>query len=123
LHQIGVTNKFLISMNSVSIAVSESLICVGICLALPALCSNSVNSRVLRCRSFASLIGGFSYTLYLTHYPTMNVLNLYLPQADRLSLSSVANFSIRASGALLVAAALYCLFERNTGVLRRHIRK
>jgi peptidoglycan/LPS O-acetylase OafA/YrhL len=121
LHQVAVDSKFFTSVNYLPVAVSESILCLGIVLALPALCDTTLNERMLPLKTFASLISGWSYTLYLTHYPILNVLDLYLPRSHDLSTSSISSFAIRAAVSALAAVVLYCAFERNTGQLRRII--
>ena len=61
---------------------AQSLICAGICLALPALCSKTVNTWLIVLRRPAAYLAGFSYTLYLFHYPTLSVFDLLLPKAN-----------------------------------------
>lgn len=122
-NQLTLQSKSFVNLYLVPSEVSETLICLGLCFALPMLCSGRVNRRVLEWRKFAASISGFSYTLYLTHYPVMNVFNLFLPQGHSLSLLNILNFLIRIAGGLLIATALYFAFERNTGALRRLVRK
>jgi peptidoglycan/LPS O-acetylase OafA/YrhL len=66
---------------------------------------------------------GFSYTLYLTHYPVIQLLSyLGFERAASITASSVMLCLLRIAIGLGVAFALYLLFERHTGSCRRFLK-
>jgi peptidoglycan/LPS O-acetylase OafA/YrhL len=67
-------------------------------------------------------LAGFSYTLYLFHYPTLAVFDLLLPKANVISWTTFAYFVIRCGGCLFVTIVFYYMFERNTVALRRYLK-
>ena len=61
---------------------AEFLMCIGVAVALPFLASSSVNRSLLRIGPLATALGGFSYTLYLTHRPTDALLGNIFGHAE-----------------------------------------
>jgi peptidoglycan/LPS O-acetylase OafA/YrhL len=98
--------------------VAIGMLCVGIALMIPWLCSAPVDQRLSRIRSFAHGIAAPSYTIYLTHYPVNCVLDLLFPRNDRLSWQAIGIFSTRVVICISAAAVMYWLFERHTAILR-----
>lgn len=68
-------------------------------------------------------LAAFSYTLYLTHYPVMRLLEkLGAPKCVSISLTSVSLYILWLAVAMVVAYALYWLFERNTPKLKLYLK-
>jgi peptidoglycan/LPS O-acetylase OafA/YrhL len=122
LFELAFSSKSFTNIEYLPMGVSESLICSGICFSFPALCSARLNNRLLFLRKPASLVSGFSYTLYLFHYPTNAVLDLFLPSSNSISVTSVAHFSIRCCVCLVVSIMFFVFFERNTPAVRRYVK-
>jgi peptidoglycan/LPS O-acetylase OafA/YrhL len=98
--------------------ISRSLFCIGIALSLPFLCSETAENALSPMRIMARPLSEFSYTLYLTHYPTLRLLDLVFPKADSINVSSASLFVARIIISIATAIALYWCFERNTMRLR-----
>lgn len=101
--------------------ISEMLVSIGVCLALPFLCSSKL-SGVLKpiCKPVLCL-SRMSYSLYLIHYPINCALDIWLPRATELSRASFAAFCVR--GCLVFGGSLlfYLCFEAQTGLVRRFL--
>lgn len=121
-HQVGTTSKSLPSIVLVQPAMAETIICLGICLLLPALRTLSVDAFLRRIGPFAAAMAAFSYTLYLIHNPINAALDLAFstPRMADLSLTSMVMFLTRLLVCLAAAGAFYFCFERNTPRLRRY---
>ncbi|HTK13189.1 MAG TPA: acyltransferase [Xanthobacteraceae bacterium] len=100
---------------------AETIVCVGVFCLLPLFCSASLNQRLGSVRRIAGAVSGFSYSLYLFHYPTNVALNAVLPQAARITPHAIFDFGLRAGACVLVAGVAYMVFERNTPTLRRYL--
>ncbi len=122
-NQLATESKSFINIAVVPPEIAQSLICAGVCLTLPVLCSQTMNERLMILRKPAAYLAGFSYTLYLFHYPTLAMFDLFLPKATAISWRTLNYFVIRCGGCLLVAIIFYCIFERNTIPLRRHFKR
>jgi len=122
VHQLAWSGKSFAAFTLLPIEISEALIVVGLCLSLPALCMGEFERRIAPLRPLAAATGGFSYSLYLIHTPTISVLNLFWPKATALSSLSVGYFALRVVICIVVAIIFYGIFERNTYRLRRYVR-
>jgi len=105
----------------------QDLLCsLPIVLLLAAMHAPVGHSAILRCiGKFAKCLSEFSFTLYVLHVPTIQLLE-HIGRArfgrDKLDPTSVSDFAIYvAMLAILVAASYlsYLLFERNTYRVRR----
>jgi len=68
----------------------------------------------------ASKLSSFSYTLYLLHHPSIDVLRHFgmISRYDRLDAWTLSAFLLNALTILLVCFVIYLLFERHTGYIR-----
>ena len=67
-------------------------------------------------------MASFSYTLYLTHRPILELIQyLGFKQADCISWISIGIYCISIICALVGAYIMYLLFEKNTGYVKRII--
>ncbi len=68
-------------------------------------------------------LAAFSYTLYLTHYPVMRLLEkLGAPKSETISCVSVSLYILWLAIAMIVAYILYWFFERNTPKLKLYLK-
>jgi peptidoglycan/LPS O-acetylase OafA/YrhL len=109
---------------TLTVDVARSIFASGVTMMLPWLASPGIN-RILAQRTtlarVAAFLAGMSYSLYLFHYPALNILDRWFSPAP-VSAAAFAT-SIGALAILLAfAAAMYWLFERNTDRVRRHIK-
>lgn len=104
-------------------AAAESLIAVGIALAILMLCDARINEGLAFARRPAIYLSSISYTLYLVHYPLNLALSHFFPRASELSWHSVAMFCTRAAIVFLIANVFYLAFEANTGAVRRYLKR
>jgi len=69
-------------------------------------------------------LSSFSYTLYLTHVPTMTLWEHFGPgKYSNLSATSFAFFALKIASSLGVALLFYALFEAHTTKVRAWLRK
>lgn len=69
-------------------------------------------------------LSSFSYTLYLTHFPTMGLWEHFGPaKYSNLSTSSLIFFTLKIASSLGVALLFYALFEAHTTKVRTWLRK
>jgi len=108
-----------------SLAVARGVFAAGVLLAMPWLTSPSLNGALARHTGLAraaAFFAGMSYTLYLFHYPMLNLLALWFT-AKALSGGAFAAFAGILAIVFVFALAMYWLFERNTDALRRRIKR
>lgn len=68
-------------------------------------------------------LAAFSYTIYLTHYPVMRLLeNLGAPKCESINFVSVSLYVLWMATAIIVAYILYWFFERNTSKLKTYLK-
>lgn len=99
----------------------DLLICGGLCLSLPFLCSGPVNTAVAIFRKPAKALAACSYSLYLAHVPVDTLCQLWLPKAAELSPTSIGLFLLRCGACLSFTLIFFFLFERNTMAFRRFV--
>jgi peptidoglycan/LPS O-acetylase OafA/YrhL len=119
LHQLAAASHSFTPVAYVPPIVADSMMCLGVAIALPFLVDPAVDRFLRPLERFAAALAAFSYTLYLTHRPIDAALGLLFPKAEVLSVHSLAFFACRISICLLAAVALYFAFEANTGAVRR----
>lgn len=82
----------------------------------------SMKSRVLK--TIATYLSNISYTLYLTHVPAaMLVCGLLSNERHYWSLDNLTSFTIIIIALLIYSTAVWFLFERNTGVVKKWINR
>jgi len=123
LNQLTMDSRSLPAILHIPAIVGESLISVGVVMALPYLTGEHVNASLERIKPIAAALAAFSYTLYLTHRPTDAILGLYLGKSEILSIQSFAYYGCRVLICLFVAAVFYFAFERHTVTVRQILRK
>ncbi|HVX35953.1 MAG TPA: acyltransferase [Hyphomicrobium sp.] len=101
--------------------ISEMLVSIGVCLALPFLCSSKLSGVLKPICKPVLYLSRMSYSLYLIHYPINCALDIWLPRATELSRASFAAFCVR--GCLVFGGSLlfYLCFEAQTGLVRRFL--
>jgi peptidoglycan/LPS O-acetylase OafA/YrhL len=121
--QIGTESKSFINVSYLSPAISDALVCIGVYLTIPLLCSDRTNVALRCVRKPAMYLSAMSYTLYLTHYPILAALAGVFPRANNLSLQSIGLFGLRVFLLLVTSWIFYLLFERNTRTVRAWLKK
>jgi peptidoglycan/LPS O-acetylase OafA/YrhL len=82
-------------------------------MTFPAMADASLNRIMQPIAPFATAIAAFSYTLYLTHRPTNNILATIWPnRVNNITLETLSVYGLRVAICVLVATALYFCFER-----------
>jgi peptidoglycan/LPS O-acetylase OafA/YrhL len=119
LHELAFPSKSFANVSLVSMEVSRALLCIGISLCLPFLCSLRVDALLDFIRSPARALSAVSYTLYLVHYPVNASLDRLFPKAAAITWEACASFAIRIAICSVAVMCMYFLFERNTPILRR----
>lgn len=102
--------------------VAEAMICLGLFALLPICCTEAANRRLAWLRRPAAVFSGFSFSLYLFHYPINMALASVLPKHSSLGLDAFASYGMRVLILLLACYLLYRCFERQTPVVRRFLR-
>ena len=121
--QLSMSSKSFANVTVFSPQVAQAMICCGVAIILPVLCDKAINLRLQPTKWLASRLSGFSYTVYVVHYPLNSALDVYLPRANFLSANSVAFFAVRLIVCLLGSATLFWLVERNTPRFRGLLRQ
>jgi len=119
--QLGVeSHAFDTGFRIIQPGIAEWMIGIGIAMTFPALADASLNRIMEPIAPLASAIAAFSYTLYLTHRPTNNILATIWPnRVNNITLETLSAYGLRVAICVLVATALYFCFERNTQAVRR----
>lgn len=82
----------------------------------------SMESRVLK--TIATYLSNISYTLYLTHVPAaMLVCGFVSNERHYWNLDNLTSFAIIIIALLIYSTAVWFLFERNTGVVKKWIKQ
>jgi peptidoglycan/LPS O-acetylase OafA/YrhL len=77
-----------------------------------------------RINTTGTALAAFSYSLYLTHWPTLSLLSyLGFRTGQGVNAESVTAYFTEAGVALIVAYAFYWAFERHTNSVRRAIKR
>lgn len=118
---IDIANNELSSVFRQGIEVFSGLI-FSICLSQVIQFAPSSKAGI-KLNIWGSKLAAFSYTLYLTHIPIRDLL-IYLgaPKSETLSLMSITLFLCWLGVAMVVAYAIYFVFERNTNVVKKGIK-
>lgn len=101
----------------------ETLLCAGVALALPLLARAETPWLPGWARAAIAWGSGMSFSLYLVHFPVNAALDLVWPKAPAIDGASLAAFAGRLTIVLAASAAFWLVFERNTGALRRRLRR
>lgn len=88
------------------------------------LATTRVTSRLMsRIQALGTSLAAFSYTLYLTHYPVLQVWEKFSPERrTALDVWSFAVFFAKIGSCLFIGWLLYLPFERRTGKFREWVR-
>lgn len=108
-----------------ALAVSQIILSVGLALLIQQAINFVPKSRlVIRLDLLGTGLAAFSYTLYLTHFPILQLMEFYgLRQVKVINVWSLGIFFITVASCLIVALMFYWLFERHTDTLRARIKK
>ena len=105
-----------------SSSVATLILSLGIAAILPYL--THLKPRTAfgeRANAVGGRLAAFSYTLYLTHYPTLYLWNQYRPQLhDTIDLASFGWYTLRITSCLVLGWLLYLPFEKQTSLVRRY---
>jgi len=78
---------------------------------------------VLKLNSLGTKLAAFSYTLYLTHVPVLRLLeHLGAPKSTSVNAVSIALYISWLAVGMIIAYALYYLFERRTPQVKRFLK-
>jgi len=96
----------------------------GTAVTVAWLAGRPVRSKIIRkWQALGTALAAFSYTLYLTHYPVLELLNwLVATRYNDITVANIGVFLFKISVCLGVAWLLYLPFERRTGDFRRWFR-
>ena len=108
-----------------SAKVATLILSLGIALILPFLTQLKPGTKLGNSlNNLGGKLAAFSYTLYLTHYPSLYVWEYYLPERHRsIDIASVGLYILRITSCVLFAWLLYQPFEKQTGRVRKALRK
>jgi peptidoglycan/LPS O-acetylase OafA/YrhL len=97
----------------------------GVSLVLPWLVVQHPQNKGLSvCESAGRRLAAFSYTLYLTNFPVLDIVEKYQPALfTTTSPASFGVFFLKIALCLGVAWLLYLPFERQTAGMRKWLRK
>lgn len=109
----------LVEVELVPIAVSETIMAVGIALALPWLSGARANRLLAPFAAVAGFLSAVSFTLYLFHKPVLEVMHAIWPRAAAIGLDTVLMFGVRLGVVFAVVAVAWLMFELHTPRLRR----
>jgi len=96
----------------------------GMAVTVAWLAGRPVKSEVMRkWQALGAAMAAFSYTLYLTHYPVLELFNrFFATRYNDITLANVGILLFKISVCLGVAWLLYLPFERRTGDFRKWFR-
>jgi peptidoglycan/LPS O-acetylase OafA/YrhL len=109
---------------ALTVDLARSIFAAGVAMTMPWLASAGINRALANQKALAraaSFLAGMSYTLYLFHYPALNILDRWFVPGP-VSVVAFARSIASLSMLLAFAAAMYWLFERNTDHVRRRLK-
>jgi peptidoglycan/LPS O-acetylase OafA/YrhL len=97
----------------------------GIGLLIASICRvEPTTQTMIRVDKLGTTLAAFSYTLYLTHYPILNLWEHFVPERSPSFTSvSFAIFMAKICSCLLAGWLLYIPFEANTPRVRAWMRE
>lgn len=100
--------------------ISLLILSLGLALVIPFISQRQPSVRWLATlERFGNRLATFSYTLYLTHYPVLQLWDHFGPEKFRsFNLESIAWFLVKIAACLCIAWLLYLPFEAQTARLR-----
>ncbi len=94
------------------------LVGLGFALALPWLVTSVPRAGLLAMvERMGRKLGPISYTLYLTHFPLLLLMQAW-PKSPTIDVRSLLSYGAKVALCVLVAVVLYFLFERHTKRVR-----
>ena len=79
---------------------------------------------LIKLNNVGTKLAAFSYTLYLTHVPVLRLLQgIGFPKSETISVESCLLYVAELAIGLIVAYAIYWVFERNTSKVKNYIKK
>lgn len=117
---VGLLNKYLPS-DSISILILAS----GYVMLLRSISTWRPQRGMLTVfERSGTLLASWSYSLYLTHFPVLNICELIIPgRSSEVSFTSVSIFVLRILVCIIFGIILYYFFERKTGIMRKWLHK
>ena len=94
------------------------------CLFIHYLITATPNSKIgIKIDKIGSHLAGFSYSLYLTHYPLMSLLkNWGFPKSEELSIKSISLYILEVFLAMLTSYLIYSISEKHTYKIKNLIK-
>lgn len=104
-------------------AIAMLIFSFGIAIVLPYLTRlEPANKFGKKINELGISLAAFSYTLYLTHYPSLYLWEHFFPQRyEVINLESLGWYVLRVSSCILLGWLLYLPFEKKTRVVRRYV--
>jgi peptidoglycan/LPS O-acetylase OafA/YrhL len=121
LYEAAVPSKSFAGSQLLPTSASEALICLGVALVIPILCTDKASDILWRIHKPVLGLSAVSYSLYLVHYPINCALDPWFHKATDLSRTSIAIFGARAMLVFFISVIIYFCFEANTARIRRWI--
>lgn len=120
---IQVTSKGIMAIPVESMLLQAGLE-VLLAIGTGVLCVTLTSVRPNRLSAAAVPLAAFSYTLYLTHFPLLIALeSAGWKRIDHLNAYAFLWYGVAVAGCLLSAVGMYWMFERNTGWVRRALKR
>jgi len=122
--QLSGGSRFLaiVSVSYVSPDVARTLLCIGVSLQLPYLCSAGVDHALRWFAAPARALAAVSYSLYLIHYPVNVALDRIFAKTSEITAQSLAMFLARIAICVAASLVFYFCFERHTQAVRRWLK-
>lgn len=107
-----------------SLDVSRLLLSVGIALFIQQLIFiRPTNTFALTLDKSGSILAAFSYTLYLTHYPVLQLMTfLGVEKSTRINFSAIGRFVLLILCCLITSYCFYVCFEKHTNLVKKLIK-
>ncbi|HEX4052671.1 MAG TPA: acyltransferase, partial [Tepidisphaeraceae bacterium] len=107
LLELGAESKSFTNFILLPDAATRIMVCLGISMLFPFLCTKRAAAAIEPIRRPAQGLAAFSYSLYLTHYPVLEMLEGIFSKADALSVRSVSIFGLKIAICLGAAWLFY----------------
>lgn len=101
----------------------QALICMGFAVVIPCLASNGLNKVLRPVAGVASFMAASSYSLYVFHYPVLQLMSLFVPRVESFGAGAVVEFIVLSATSFGICVGFWHLFERHTDGMRAMIKR
>lgn len=109
-------------LNKAQVVYAQAIMCVGVSLMLPYLCTEGVNRSLRPFEWLAINLAKFSYSMYLFHFPLLMIIMHYFTPMEVLGPREILTYLAVTIVMIALTWPFYFVFERRTGAIRKYLK-